>query len=161
MFPYIARLYVQSRETFQQLSEQTVKYILVAVLPAVLCLSILAERIVLLLFSQQYVAAAPILRVLAWLLIPQFLNPFLSRVLYARGYQRQCLAAGVIALLIVFGDRVLFNSEIWPAGNCLDGRLFLVRCFGMLHPVCHGRGPAVASWWGFSSGKPLRRSCCV
>jgi O-antigen/teichoic acid export membrane protein len=99
VFPYIARLYVHSRESFQQLSEQSVKYILVAVLPAVLCISILAQRIVLLLFSQQYVDSTPILRVLAWLLIPQFLNPFLSRVLYARGHQRQCLAVGVIALL--------------------------------------------------------------
>ena len=117
MFPYIARLYVQSREMFQQLSEQTIKYILVAVLPAVLCLSILAERIVLLLFSQQYVAAAPILRVLAWLLIPQFLNPFLSRVLYARGYQRQCLAAGVMALLMFLAIAFVLIPKYGPLGT--------------------------------------------
>ncbi|HEY4233824.1 MAG TPA: flippase [Lacipirellulaceae bacterium] len=98
VFPFIARLYVNSREMFQQISEQSVKYILACVLPAVLCITILSDRIVVLLYSEQYASSAPILQVLAWLLIPQFLNPFLSRVLYARGQQGRSLAVSAIGL---------------------------------------------------------------
>jgi O-antigen/teichoic acid export membrane protein len=98
VFPLISRLYHDSRETFQQVSEQSIKYILAIVLPAVLCISILSERVVLLLFDRQYAESAPVLQVLAWLLIPQFLNPFLSRVLYARGQQRRSLIVSAVGL---------------------------------------------------------------
>jgi O-antigen/teichoic acid export membrane protein len=98
IFPYIARLYVDARDSFQQVSEQSVKYILALVLPVVLCISIYAERIVVFLFDREYAGSGPVLQILAWLLVPQFLNPFLSRVLYARGQQRRSLAVAVVGL---------------------------------------------------------------
>ncbi len=98
VFPYISRLYVDSRDAFHQVSEQSVKFILAAILPAVLCISIFADQIVLFLFHTQYAESGPILRLLAWLLIPQFLNPFLSRVLYARGQQGRSLVVSVVGL---------------------------------------------------------------
>jgi O-antigen/teichoic acid export membrane protein len=39
-----------------------------------------------------------VLQVLAWLLIPQFLNQFLSRVLYARGQQGRSLAVSAFGM---------------------------------------------------------------
>jgi O-antigen/teichoic acid export membrane protein len=99
VFPFIARLYVNSRDMFQQISEQSVKYILAIVLPAVLGISILSERIVLLLFDRQFAESAPVLQILAWLLIPQFLNQFLSRVLYARGQQGRSLVVSAVGLV--------------------------------------------------------------
>jgi O-antigen/teichoic acid export membrane protein len=99
IFPYISRLYVDAKETFQLVSEQSVKYILAGILPAVLGISIFADRIVLLLFTEQYAGSAGVLRVLAWMLVPQFLNPFLSRVLYARGQQKRSLAVAIVGLI--------------------------------------------------------------
>jgi O-antigen/teichoic acid export membrane protein len=100
VFPYISRLYVDSRQTFHQLSEQSIKYILAMVLPAALFISVFAEQLVLFLFDGQYADSAAVLRVIAWLLIPQFLNPFLSRVLYARGQQRRSLAVSIVGLVV-------------------------------------------------------------
>jgi O-antigen/teichoic acid export membrane protein len=100
VFPYISRLYVDARETFHQLSQQSIKYILIMVVPAALCISMFADELVLFLFDGQYADSASILRVIAWLLIPQFLNPFLSRVLYARGQQRRSLIVSLVGLTV-------------------------------------------------------------
>jgi O-antigen/teichoic acid export membrane protein len=100
VFPYISRLYLDARDTFHQLSQQSIKYILIMVVPAALCISIFAEQLVLFLFDGQYADSASILRVIAWLLIPQFLNPFLSRVLYARGQQRRSLIVSLVGLTV-------------------------------------------------------------
>jgi O-antigen/teichoic acid export membrane protein len=98
VFPYISRLYVSSRDVFQQVNEQSLKYILASILPAVVGITILADRIVLFVYDTDYTASVPVLRVLAWLLVPQFLNPFLSRVLYARGEQRRSLMVAAVGL---------------------------------------------------------------
>jgi O-antigen/teichoic acid export membrane protein len=99
IFPLISQIYANSRDSMRQISEYAVKYALVVILPAALCITIFAERIVLLLFKQDFASSAPALQVLAWLLVPQFLNQFLSRVLYARGQQRRSLAVAVIGLV--------------------------------------------------------------
>ena len=59
VFPYISRLYVDVRDTFHQVSEQSIKYVLAGLLPVVLCISIFADQIVLLLFDQQFAELRP------------------------------------------------------------------------------------------------------
>jgi O-antigen/teichoic acid export membrane protein len=98
VFPFISRLYVRAEDTFHQVNLHSVKYFLAAILPVVIGTAIFAERIVLLLFDHEYVGAVPVLQVLAWLMIPQFLNPFLSHILFARGRQRQSLIVAAVAL---------------------------------------------------------------
>lgn len=117
VFPYMSRLFVNARDTFQVVSEQSVKYILACIFPAVLVISFFADRIVLFLFAREYVESIPILRILAWLLIPQFLNPFLSRVLYARGHQRRCLAVAAIGLTTFLTLATFLIPRFGPIGT--------------------------------------------
>jgi O-antigen/teichoic acid export membrane protein len=99
VFPFISRLYVRAEDTFHQVNLQSVKYFLAAILPVVIGTAIFSERLVLMLFDEEYIGAVPVLQVLAWLMIPQFLNPFLSHILFARGQQRQSLIVAAVALL--------------------------------------------------------------
>ena len=117
VFPYMSRLYVNAKDTFQLVSEQSVKYILAGILPAVLCITIFADRIVLFLFSQQYAESAGVLRILAWLLIPQFLNPFLSRILYARGQQKRSLAVAIVGLTTFLSVAFFLIPAFGPYGT--------------------------------------------
>ncbi len=119
VFPYISRLWVNARETFQVVSEQSVKYILAGVLPAVLCITIFADQIVLLLFKSEYADSANVLRILAWLLIPQFLNPFLSRVLYARGQQGRSLAVAAVGLGTFLSIAFFLIPAYGPIGTAI------------------------------------------
>lgn len=97
-FPYIARLYVDAQEVFYEVNMQSIKYFLAAILPVVMAISLLSRQIVEFVYGSDYAAAAAILQILAWLLIPQFLNPFLSHTLFARGEQRRSLVVAAIAL---------------------------------------------------------------
>lgn len=117
VFPYISRLYVDARDTFQLVSEQSVKYILAGILPAVLCIFTFADQIVIFLYAEQYSESAAVLRILAWLLIPQFLNPFLSRVLYARGQQRRSLAVAAIGLTTFLSVAFFLIPKWGPVGT--------------------------------------------
>jgi O-antigen/teichoic acid export membrane protein len=117
IFPYISRLYVDARQTFQEISQQSIKYILAMVLPGALCISVFSEQLVLLLFDEQYAASAAVLRTLAWLLIPQFLNPFLSRVLYARGEQRVSLAVSAVGLATFLAVAFFLIPAFGPVGT--------------------------------------------
>lgn len=97
-FPYITRLYVDARDTFREVNVQSTKYFLAAILPVVITISLLSQQIVEFVYGSEYAGAAAILQIIAWLLIPQFLNPFLSHVLFARGQQRRSLMVAAIAL---------------------------------------------------------------
>jgi len=98
VFPYMSRLFVESRHAFWRLSEGSLKYMLAFVLPIVLIISILADRIIILLYTDEYAPAIPILQVLIFVLPLYFINPFLSHTLFARGEQKKSLQVAVIKL---------------------------------------------------------------
>jgi O-antigen/teichoic acid export membrane protein len=98
LFPLIARLYVDARDTFHELNLQSTKIILAAILPVVLGITLAAPQIVPFVYDREYADSIAVLQILAWMLIPQFLNPYLSHVLFARGEQRRSLIVATIAL---------------------------------------------------------------
>jgi O-antigen/teichoic acid export membrane protein len=114
VFPYIARLHVEAKETFQWVNLQTTKYFLAVILPVVIMITLLAQQIVSVVFDEAYADSIPVLQVLAFILIPQFLNPFLSHVLFARGDQRQSLIVAAVALS-VFIAAALLLVPTWRA----------------------------------------------
>ena len=160
VFPYISRLWVNARETFQVVSEQSVKYILAGVLPAVLCITIFADQIVLLLFKSEYAESANVLRILAWLLIPQFLNPFLSRVLYARGQQGRSLAVAAVGLGTFLSIAFFLIPAYGPIGTAGYSRHFFVhRVDRLLLALDVGNRPPSAAD-NLHATSQLPRSCC-
>ena len=98
IFPYISRLFEESRDTFQRVSERSLRYMLALVLPGIVTIAILADRIIVLLYTDEYADSIPILRVLIWVLLLRFFNPFLSHILFARGEQRKSLQVAAISL---------------------------------------------------------------
>lgn len=117
IFPYMSRLYVDSRDAFHQVSQQSTKYILAISVPVVLSMSIYADRIVLFLYDKQFADSAAVLRVVAWLLVPRFLNPFLSRVLYARDHQLRTLTVSVVGLVTFLALAFVLIPQYGPVGT--------------------------------------------
>lgn len=99
-FPYMSQLFERSREKFRRISESSIKYMMAIVLPAVVALSILSDRFILLLYGREYEASIAIFRVLIWILMLKFLNPYLSFLLFAQGRQNKSLQ--VIAASLAF-----------------------------------------------------------
>ena len=119
VFPYISRLYVRAEDTFHRVNLHSIKYILAAILPVVIGISILAEQIVRFLYGPEYLSSVPVLQVLAWLMIPQFLNPFLSHTLFARHQQSRSLIVAIIGM-IAFAIAAFLLIPTWgPVGTAM------------------------------------------
>lgn len=99
IFPYLSRLVEESQERFQRLTEGSLTYMVVFVLPCVGVVAVCADDLIRLFYGQAYEAAVPMLRVLIWVLVLRYLNPFLSHLLYAQGKPRQTLLVAAISLL--------------------------------------------------------------
>ncbi len=100
VFPVMSRMYVQSRSAFNRLYRHTIRIMCTLALPAIAGVSVLPDRIVDLLFSDEYTPAAPVLQVLIWVLLIEFLNPFLSHALFAQGKQHRSMHVAAISLVV-------------------------------------------------------------
>jgi len=98
VFPVMSRLYVDSQTGFQRLFRNSTRALCIVALPIIIAVSILSDRVVALLYKPEFAAAGPILQVMIWILLLEFLNPFLSHVLFAQGKQHRSMYAAAISL---------------------------------------------------------------
>jgi O-antigen/teichoic acid export membrane protein len=114
MFPYMSRLYGDSAEAFRRVSEESLKYMLAVALPGVVIIAIFADRVILTLYGNAYEGAVPVLRVVIWVFVLNFVNMFLSHLLFARGEPTKSLR---VAIVTFFSLLVLSLSLIprWGA----------------------------------------------
>ena len=97
MFPYMSRLYGESSLALRRLGEESVKHMLAVALPGIVIVAIFADRVVGTLYGDAYAGAVPVLRVVIWVFMFNFLNPFVSHLLFARGEQVTSLSVGAVS----------------------------------------------------------------
>lgn len=101
VFPLLARLHQQSIRQFEKVNMDTIRLMCVIAIPIVIVTSVLSDRIIgLVYYSGKYTDAIPVLQVLIWVLLLEFLNPFLSHTLFARGRQDRSMYVAAIALVV-------------------------------------------------------------
>ncbi len=100
VFPVMSRLYGESKESFTRLYRHTIRVMCALALPAIAVVSIIPGRFIGLLYSEEYVDAGPVLQVLIWVMLIDFLNPFLSHALFAQGRQDQSMRVAGISLFV-------------------------------------------------------------
>ena len=105
-------------------------------LPVVICISILAERIVFFLYGSAFASSVPVLQVLAWLMIPQFLNPFLSHILFARHEQHRSLIVAAVNLSAFSIAAFLLIPGWGPVGAALAVLTAAMTAFGCYLAFC-------------------------
>lgn len=100
IFPVMSRLYAQSRDAFAGLHQESIRGMCICALPAIAVVSVIPDRIIGLLFKSEFAEAASVLQVLIWVLLIEFLNPFLSHLLFAQGRQHRSMHVAAISLAI-------------------------------------------------------------
>lgn len=100
VFPVMSRLYLESKDAFKKLYSHTIRIMFATALPAITAVMFIPDRIVNLFFSSEYTEAAPVLQVLIWVLLLEFLNPFLSHCLFAQGRQHRSMRVAAISLVV-------------------------------------------------------------
>jgi O-antigen/teichoic acid export membrane protein len=98
IFPQLARLSNSSQEGFYSVTQGVIKYMFIIVLPVVMVVYMLSKQLIILIYGSKYIDAFPILNILIWVLIPLFLNSFLSHALFAQGKQKTALKIGIFNL---------------------------------------------------------------
>lgn len=100
VFPVMSRMYTESKEAFAKLNRHSIRVMFTLALPAIAIVSVVPDRIIGLLYNEEFAGASPVLQVLIWVLLIEFLNPFLSRILFAQGKQHRSMHVAGISLAV-------------------------------------------------------------
>jgi O-antigen/teichoic acid export membrane protein len=103
MFPYLSRLHEESSHSFRRVGEESVKFMLAIALPGVVVGATFADWIITTLYGNAYGSAIPVLRVVIWAFLMNFVNPFMSHLLFARGEQVTSLRIGAVTAPVSLG----------------------------------------------------------
>ncbi|MFN3189911.1 MAG: flippase [Aureliella sp.] len=116
IFPVMSRMHGRADNALSRLYRETIRFMCVAAFPAIALVSVIPDRIIGLLFDEEYAAAAAVLQVLIWFLLVEFLNPFLSHLLFARGKQKDSMQVAFISLSVNSVATYLFVSQLGAVG---------------------------------------------
>jgi O-antigen/teichoic acid export membrane protein len=103
LFPIMVRQFGVSAAGLERISTKSFELVLIMVVPAVVFLTLLADKLLILVYGSEYVMAANVLRIMAWMLLMEAFAHVYGRVLYATNRERLSfqLATGVTFIWIV------------------------------------------------------------
>lgn len=102
LFPIISNYYHKTGAAggnFDFACKKGLQLLLVMILPAVLCLSLLAPQIIELIYGAKYAAAAPVLQILIWVVAPYAVSQIFAYALVASNNQRYDLFVNAVSML--------------------------------------------------------------
>lgn len=132
VYPVMSRMYAESKESFKRLYRNTIRAMCALALPAVIGVTILTDRIVDLLYTDEFADAVPVLRVLIWVLLLEFLNPFLSHVLFAQGRQHRSMVVAAVSLVLNAVATCVLVAQFGAIGaalGCVLGGFVATVCY--------------------------------
>lgn len=110
LFPLMARFSISSRSSAETICKTSFRYLLILGLPLAMGASLLADRIILLLYGSQFTMSVIALQILAWDILLLFLCECLSYVLVSIDKQNQ-MAVGIGSCVII---NIVLNLILIP-----------------------------------------------
>jgi O-antigen/teichoic acid export membrane protein len=102
IYPILSRSYNANAARFKRYSEGSIEFLLSFAIPLAVCFLFLADSI-LLVYKDEFIAAASLLRLLGWVLIPVSFNSILGGVLLASNRQKANLLVQIINTACLLG----------------------------------------------------------
>ena len=112
-------------------------------------ISFLADWLIVIIYSDAYIDSIPVLKVLIWVNVPIFLNPYLSHILFARGEQRKALLVAALSLLFYIPIIFWFISQWGAIGAAWAFLTALSIAFGLYFVLVLGIKAAVHTLLNF------------
>ncbi len=130
VFPVMSRLAGQSCAALEQLYYHTIRVMSVLAFAAIAGVAILPSRFIEMLYPGEYADAAPVLQVLILVLWLEFLNPFLSHVLFAQGKQHRSMHVAAISLAVNAITTFLLTHQFGAVGAAIGTVIggFIATC---------------------------------
>jgi len=127
IYPVLSKFFMSSRESFNRVYENTLKYELIIIAPIVMVGILLADNIILLVYGEEFAAAAAVLRVLWLVAIPFFATWTFSRVILASDNQRVTLRVASVNLV----SNLIFIYILIPRYGAVGAALALLMTFSV------------------------------
>jgi O-antigen/teichoic acid export membrane protein len=121
VFPHISRLIGTSKDALRQTLEKSLKFLLILMLPMAVGLFVLADRLILLLYSAEYAGAATLMRFMVWGLLADLVVPLYSYALIANGDQRLSLRVAVVRIIVLVVLSVVLILQYGVVGAVIAG----------------------------------------
>jgi len=115
VYPVLSRTYRTNLAIFKQYAQRAIEFLISLALPLALGFFFLADRI-LLVYRPEFVTAAPVMRVLGWILVPMCFSRILGPVLLASNLQRKQLVITVVEVAYIFPLSVIFIQRLGLMG---------------------------------------------
>jgi O-antigen/teichoic acid export membrane protein len=132
VFPLLTRAHFESATKFREIAQQAVRVMVMIAVPVIIGVNVVPERIVHLIFKPEFAEVAPLLQILIWVLLFEFLNPFLSHCLFSQGKQRLSMVVAGMALLtnsILMLTLVPQYGSIGAAIACVGNASMATTCY--------------------------------
>lgn len=131
LLPMMSASFVRSKEQFRQECNASIKYLAILTLPMATGISVLAPRIIHLVFGHKFDPSIPVLQVLAWTVCIFSIAMVFARVLIASHNQMLDMYCNVVALIInIVLGWILIQSH-GPLGAAI-AILVSLAAFGVL-----------------------------
>jgi len=119
MYPSMVRGYKAAPESLRSLTQQSIKYLLIVCLPVAVGGTVLADQIIITLYTDEFVPSIPVLQLMLWALPSLFLLELLGRVANTLHLERPAAKVNIINA----GITVLLSIMLIPILGLLGGAL--------------------------------------
>jgi O-antigen/teichoic acid export membrane protein len=145
LLPVASRLARQDRGLYAQLLRRALRYLAMLFLGLAVALSLLAEPIILLLYGPGMAGAIPVLRWLAWMLVPYGIVPALAYTLVSHHHSRRDLWANLAGALVVVIANIILIPHWSVTGAAvamvLGALVFAGIEYGSVHQLLYSLRP--------------------
>lgn len=128
LFPTMARQYAATPHKMAPIYEQTLKYLFLLVIPIAVGVTVLADKIVLFLYTSEFTPSVLPMRILFWVLPLMFLSEFLGNVMVIRDQEK--LVARSIAVSTAVN--LVLNLVLIPRFGLIAASIVTVLTEGVL-----------------------------
>jgi O-antigen/teichoic acid export membrane protein len=129
--PAIFKTFVSSFPTFKTLCTESIRYLVIIVLPIIAGGIVLADRIIILVYKDDFLPSMYALFILIWILLFYSFNQVIANALIGGNYERKNLKANLIGLAVSIGLNLaliprfgFIGAAIATSGSVLTVALF-------------------------------------
>ena len=122
IYPTLVKEYDSGRGSIQDTVQRALRYLLLLSLPIAVGGMLLAERITILLYGQEFAASVPVMKILVWVLPSMFMQELLGRTGYTMHLERK-LARMVILIALI---SVTLNVALIPRLGVVGAAIVMV-----------------------------------
>jgi len=116
MYPTLVKEYDSGHGSIQNTVQRALRYLLLLSLPITVGGTLLADRVILLLYGQEFAPAIPVMKILIWVLPSMFLAEILGRTGSTMHLERKAMRFAVIRALISIGLNVALIPRFGVVG---------------------------------------------